>query len=163
MKYLKTFEGREKPKNIYLREIDIKTLNAVDTAKVKSLVISFMNDKKIIESMDDLDLADFRDSQFEYFDIWSNFFTNRVYIGIYQFLKSFNIGSRVEVSNSLDDILSELYDEYNINNKLDRQLINIFEKKPTKYPRIFDAFGDDFTKCVKDECEWMLSPETYNL
>lgn len=163
MKYLKNFEERINYQ--YMKDVD-------DVTKMKSLVRDFIKDKKIIEEIDNLTIYFFLKCQFLYRDVWSDLFKyvvengNTIFrmINIYQFIDFFKFkGTIPEKFNTLFDIINHLYDEYNIEDKLNKKLIKLLEKDPTKYPKRFEEYGDDLNDIVKDTCEWMLNVKKYNL
>lgn len=164
MKYLKSFEGR--------RKLDYKYLEPEDRDKILNLIIDFIKDKKILEnSIDELTLTHYVANAFEYKEIWVDLFSESFrssvfgfHTNIYNFIDSFHIkASTPAIRNTMTDIFDELYMEYDIESKLDKQLIKIFESQPTEYKNRFDNYEDYLTRSVTNACEWMLSPEKYNL
>lgn len=158
MKYLKTFEK--------YAELDQENYDKVD-----SLIRDFMKDKKIIDNIDELEFRNFHDAEsFEYIAVWENLFNKRA--NLYSFIESFRDGRSTYCNiegrppalyNSMTDILGQLYIEYNIKDKLDKKLIEILEKKPPRYQRLFYTYGDDWNDDVKNACEWMLTINKYNI
>lgn len=171
MKYIKLFENRfsdsEKLKSglreKFKRVINYKYLEPEERDKVLELTISFMNDKKIIENINELTYQDFCDDYFNYLEVWTDSFSKRDYINIYQFIDTFHLGSTPAVRNTLTDILEELYVANNIEDKLDQQAIKVLEKEPKKYKKRFELDGDYFTSVVTNACKWMLDFKKYNL
>lgn len=161
MKYLQTFEERNVNYQ-YMKNVD-------DETKMKSLVEDFIKDKKIIENIDKLNFRFFNQYAFKYDEIWEELF---VYypdlslrpVNIYQFIDTFDFkGTTPEKRNSLFEIQHELFGKYDIEDKLNKKLIEILEEKPKKYKKIFDFNGDEFNDVVKDACKWMLDYRKYNL
>lgn len=164
MKYLQAFEERS-INYAYMKDAD-------DVTKMKSLVKDFIKDKKIIEEINDLTFYFFVKCHFSYRDVWDDLFTYTIennntigrMVNIYQFIYSFKFkGTTPETRNTLFDIINDLYDEYNIEDKLNKKLIELLEKEPTKYPVKFKNYGDDLNDIVKDACRWMLDAKKYNL
>ena len=157
MKYIKLFENR------FEREVKYEYLEPEDREKVLELVIGFMDDKKIIENINELTYSDFQKVEFDYKEVWGDLFSNSNF-NLYQFINSFHIkASAPAISNSLFDMLDELYEANDVEDKLDQQLIKVLEEEPKKYKKIFSWHGDKFNSVVINACSWMLDFKKYNL
>ena len=167
MKYIKTFEGR---KPAY------KFLSNENAEKIEEVVREFVKKLNVSEKIDKLKFSNFTDN-LDYLETFEhilangeNGFGNGLYSSgnIYYVLDTFCLDnnmmdSKPELRNSLHDIISKLFIEYDIKNKLDIKLIEILEKKPYKYKRIFYYYEDKLSDNVKKSCQWMLNAENYNI
>jgi ABC-type sulfate transport system substrate-binding protein len=169
MKYLKTFEGRN-----YNRTTNYKYLNEDDTIKVKEFTKKYIDSLNIFDKIGKLKFNDFEVNGFDYFLIFETFFSqssyksdNNIYRSIDIFCDKNNISSAgPALRNSIFNIIREIYKEYNkigLKDKLDKRLIYLLEKNPTKYEEIFLSYEDELNNSVKKACEWMLNIEKFNL
>jgi len=106
----------------------------------------------------------------EYYDIFNYFITSdlydqkNIYYVVDLYLRDNNIHATApESRNSMGVILYKIYKEYKIEDQLDNRLIEIFNRKPDKYKKFYDAYGEYFSDNVKKSCEWMLDMKKYNL
>ena len=157
MKYLKLFEERE---------IEHQYLEDDALFKLKDFVDDFIEKLDIDNQIDNLKLSNFT-HDFDYGSIWDELVVKGNYntdTNIYRqvdelFRKAFH--PTPAVRNSLSKLLDRKYNALGIEDKLDKKLIDLFEKNPQKYKKVADNIyisGD-----VKDACEWILSSDKYNL
>jgi len=166
MKYLKLFEDRK-----------YQYLNKEHSDKLEKFVREFVDKIDINAEIDKLTLRDFKDSEFVYYEIFSDILAqHKIYSLVDVFILDCTINSKLlnkipiqikpttpAVRNSLFDIVDKIYKEIDIKSKINKKLIDLLEKKPENYDNFYEHYGTYLKKNVKDACNWMLSYKKYNL
>lgn len=170
MKYLKTFET-----------LKYKYLSEKEHEILKIFVKQWIINNKILEKINKLEFDDFVTEVFNYTFLWENIYTGEPSSYSYSYTSDKNIyyatdkfcdENKIEKSsparrNSLQEIMSELYYEFDIEKIMDNRLIGLlrkYEKKPQKFKEeIYKLYWDNLSDKVKNKYQWMIDFQNYNL
>jgi hypothetical protein len=161
MKYIKKYE----------RKTAYKYLSEENAEKIEKVIIDFIENEKILDKINNLVWGDYKINHFNYLDIFDSLLTpsnlyshGNIYYVIDTYLRDNELHvSAPESRNTAFEIINKLYKEYKVKKLLDDRLIEILNRKPEKYKKIYDIYKGDFSKEVKKECKWMLDMNKYNL
>lgn len=170
MKYLKLFEART-----YTRKVKYQYLDDEDTLILKDYIDNYIDKLEIDKSIKKMKLDDFG-YDFNYDEIWDDL----VIKGQYNDINGGNLYKLVDnlirykspigdqkysapaIRNSMSKMLDFKYKALDIENKLNKRLIKIFEKIPDKYKEDYandERIDDD----VKDALRYIVDSDKYNL
>jgi hypothetical protein len=164
MKFIKKFEDR------YERKSKYKYLGEEDSKELKIFITNFIKNIDIDGNINKLTYSDFYDADFDYKSIFEDMLTSKKYDSnniFYQIDTQFKSkGTSItapQIRNSAFNIIDSKMKALNLDNKMEKKLIKLLEKEPTKYKNRLISMGDLVTDTVKDACRWMLDYRKYNI
>jgi len=162
MKHLKKFESY-----VYL--------NDDDSSKIELFVREYIDNKNLTdESINNLEIKDFYYVNFDYRVVFDNLISIRIYTSgnIYYDVDKFCIDNGLNfrstaLRNSLENIITKIYNEIKLKNSLDEKLIELFNDNPYELIENYDDWKYDLNFKVKRACKNIIDTnkkmKKYNL
>ena len=145
-------------------------LNDIETNKLELFVDDYIEKNNLPEKISKLKFEDFTEQIFSYIDMFEILITSKIYTSnsnnIYydcdEFCTKNNIStSPVENRNSLYKIIGKHYKKYI--KYFDKRVIELIKRRIVKYKEIYNEYEEYLSTKVKNEFQYIIDSEKYNL